>query len=79
MQDNDRPLYSRKHVELLVKLAFIKGQEFAVANMLRDASQRVEFAVGEDYEYQESGRSKSDAVDQGEAGYPELTMLATAG
>ena len=27
MQDNDRPLYSRKHVELLVKLAFIKGQE----------------------------------------------------
>ena len=41
MQDNDHPLYSRKHVELLAKLAFIKGQEFAVANMLRDASQRV--------------------------------------
>lgn len=59
MQDDNRPIYSRKHVELLVKLAFIKGQEYAVANMLRDTNERLIHSVGENYEY---AQPEGDAV-----------------
>ena len=79
MQDDNRPVYSRKHVELLVKLAFIKGQEFAVANMLREANERVTFSVGEDYVHQESESGRDTAIDQIEAGHHTATFAVLCG
>ena len=41
-------LYTKEHVEKLIELAFLKGQEFATSKMLK----RVTIAIGEQHDTQ---------------------------
>ncbi len=59
---SDTVTYTRAHVELLVKLAFVRGQEFATANMLKDATERVALAIGAKYEHVQPEAAEDSAV-----------------
>lgn len=59
---SDAVVYTKEHVELLVKLAFIKGQEFAKAQMLKEATKRVALILGDDHDYKESEAVKDNTT-----------------
>ena len=56
--------YTKEHVELLVKLAFVRGQEFATAQMLKQADERVALAIGDRHEYKSEVSEDNTAVER---------------